>query len=121
LGGLFLASGLSGAAALLLLLLPRSRQELTSSIRALGEADRYFVVLEAALIVFFLVTVAAAGTIGKLFNVVGIVLWAVVVVGLAVPLVAHSRTRVLSPVLTSLVVLLGVLALRAAVIFGAQS
>jgi formate-dependent nitrite reductase membrane component NrfD len=121
LGGLFLASGLSGAAALLLLLLPGRRQELASSVRALGEADRYFVVLEALLIVLFLVTVAAAGTIGKLFNLVGIGLWVLVVVGLAVPLFVHSRTRLVSPVLTSLLVLVGVLALRAAVIFGAQS
>jgi len=121
LGGLFLASGLSGAAALLLLFLPSRRQELTSSVRALGEADRYFVILEALLIVLFLVTVAAAGTIGKLFNLVGIGLWVLVVVGLAVPLFIHSRTRLVSPVLTSLLVLVGVLALRAAVIFGAQS
>jgi formate-dependent nitrite reductase membrane component NrfD len=121
LGGLFLASGLSGAAALLLLLLPGRRQELASSVRALGEADRYFVVLEALLIVLFLVTVAAAGTIGRLFNLVGIGLWVLVVVGLAVPLFVHSRTRLVSPVLTSLLVLVGVLALRAAVIFGAQS
>jgi formate-dependent nitrite reductase membrane component NrfD len=121
LGGLFLASGLSGAAALLLILIAGRREEMASSIRALGDADRYFVVLEAVLIVLFLVTVAAAGTIGKLFNVVGIALWILVLVGLLVPLLAHSRSRVVSPLLTSLLVLLGVLALRAAVIFGAQS
>ena len=69
----------------------------------------------------FLVTVAAAGTIGRLFNVVGIGLWVLVLVGLTVPLLAHSRSRVLWPVLTSLLVLIGVLALRAAVIFGGQS
>ena len=122
LGGLFLASGLSGATALLLLLIAaRHRSQVAASVGALGEADRYFVVIEAVLIVIFLVTVAAAGTIGRLFNVVGIGLWVLVLVGLTVPLLAHSRSRVLWPVLTSLLVLIGVLALRAAVIFGGQS
>ncbi|TMC09161.1 MAG: polysulfide reductase [Chloroflexi bacterium] len=121
LGGLFLASGLSGAAALLLLLIPARREEMTISLRALGEADRYFGILEAVLIVLFLVTVAAAGTIGKLFNLVGVLLWLLVLVGVAVPLLTHSRARSFSPVPSSLLVLLGVLALRAVVIFGAQS
>jgi formate-dependent nitrite reductase membrane component NrfD len=120
LGGLFLASGLSGAAALLLLA-ARYRAEMAATTARIADADRYFVILEALLIAVFLVTVAAAGTLGKLFGGTGIVLWLVVLAGLAMPLVAHYRMRALSPALTSLVVLAGVLALRAVVIFGAQS
>jgi formate-dependent nitrite reductase membrane component NrfD len=120
LGGLFLASGLSGAAALLLVV-SRYRPEMAPTVGRIADADRYFVILEALLIAVFLVTVAAAGTLGKLFGAVGILLWLVVLAGLAVPLLAHSRRRPLSPALTSIVVLAGVLALRAVVIFGAQS
>lgn len=120
LGGLFLASGLSGAAALLLLA-SRYRSQMAPSSGSIWAADRYFVVLEAILIAVFLVTVAVAGTIGKLFGVVEIILWILVLAGLAVPLLGHARTRALSPVLTAALVLVGVLALRAVVIFGAQS
>ncbi|MEP7105907.1 MAG: NrfD/PsrC family molybdoenzyme membrane anchor subunit, partial [Chloroflexota bacterium] len=119
LGGLFLASALSGAAALLLLA-SRYRPEMAAASARIADADRYFVILEAVLIAVFLVTVAVAGTLGKLFDGVGILLWLVVLAGLAVPLVAHSRARNLNPAVTSLVVLAGVLALRAVVIFGAQ-
>jgi formate-dependent nitrite reductase membrane component NrfD len=120
LGGLFLASGLSGAAALLLVV-SRYRPEMAPTVGRIADADRYFVILEALLIAVFLATVAAAGTLGKLFGAVGILLWLVVLAGLAVPLLAHSRRRSFSPALTSIVVLAGVLALRAVVIFGAQS
>src|SRR5205814_1450426 len=47
-------------------------------------------------------------------------LWLLVIAGLVVPLLG-SRARGLSPVLVSVLVLAGVLALRAAIIFGAQS
>jgi formate-dependent nitrite reductase membrane component NrfD len=120
LGGLFLASALSGAAAVLLIA-SRYRPEMAPTVGRIADADRYFVILEAVLIAVFLVTVAAAGTLGKLFGAVGILLWLVVLAGLAVPIVAHSRQRPLSPALSSIVVLAGVLALRAVVIFGAQS
>src|SRR5438067_1628682 len=62
LGGLFLASGMSGAAALVVLW-PRARHR-DASAEALGTADRYFVALEALFLVLFLVTVAIAGTLG---------------------------------------------------------
>jgi formate-dependent nitrite reductase membrane component NrfD len=120
LGALFLASGLTGAAALLLLA-SRYRPEMAPATGRIAEADRYFVILEALLIAIFLVTVAAAGTLGKLFGGVGIVLWLVVLAGLALPLATHYRKLSLAPALTAVVVLAGVLALRAVVIFGAQS
>jgi polysulfide reductase chain C len=115
LGGLFLASALSGAAALLVLAV-RDR----TSLDVLSRADRYFVVIEAVLVIIFLVTVAVAGTLGKLFDGVGILLWLIVLAGLAVPFVTRFRACGLSPALASVVVLAGVFALRAVVIFGAQ-
>jgi formate-dependent nitrite reductase membrane component NrfD len=120
LGGLFLASGLSGGAALLVLV-ARYRPGLEPSLLRIADADRYFVVIEAILLVIFLATVAAAGTLGKLFGAVEVVLWILVLIGLATPFVGQARVRALSPVVTSVLVLIGVLALRAAVIFGAQS
>jgi formate-dependent nitrite reductase membrane component NrfD len=121
LGGLFLASALSGAAALLLLLAAQNRGELAPSIAVLSQADRYFVVMEAVLVIVFLATVAVAGTLGRLFDEAGIVLWLIVLVGLATPLLTHNRAGSLSLVPTSSVVLADVLALRAVVIVGAQS
>lgn len=120
LGGLFLVSALSGAAALLLLL-AHNRGDLAPSIQVLSQADRYFVVIEAFLVIIFLVTVAVAGTLGKLFDGAGIILWLIVLAGLATPFLTHYRGRSLSPLATSVVVLAGVVALRAVVIFGAQS
>lgn len=119
LGGLFLASGLSGSAALLLLL-GRSRASAASA-DVLSAADEYFLWLEVLLIVVFLVTVAVAGTIAQLFAPAWLVLWLLVVLGLAAPLLLRNRGASLAQVGTSLLVLIGVLALRAVVIFGAQT
>lgn len=119
LGGLFLASGLSGSAALLLLL-GRSRTARVSA-GVLSAADEYFLWLEALLIVVFLVTVAIAGTIAHLFAPLWILLWLLVLMGLALPLLTRYRGLSLPPVVTALVVLIGVFALRAVIIFGAQS
>jgi formate-dependent nitrite reductase membrane component NrfD len=123
LGGLFVASAMSGAAALLLLV-SRGRPEAGSSSRAIGEADRYFVVLEIVLIAAFLVTVGIAGTLSPLFAGAYLILWLLVAVGVALPLASYYGllgARAMSPLVTSLAVLAGVLALRAVVIFGAQS
>ena len=122
LGGVFLASSLTGAAALLLLL-ARSRRDVDAgtSVR-LELADRNFVILEVVLIAVFLVTVAVAGTIGKMSG-VWLLLWLVVIVGLAAPFV-FSRldgARRWAPVTAPILALLGVLALRALVIFSAQT
>jgi len=122
LGGMFLASALSGSAALLLLV-ARSRRDVDAdTANRLEAADRYFVILEAILIALFLVTVAIAGTIGKVLG-VWVVLWLVVALGLLAPF-AMARwdvARRWPPVAAPLLALLGVLALRALVIFSAQS
>ena len=121
LGGMFVASALAGSAALLLLL-ARSRRDVDADTAVrLEAADRYFVILETILIVVFLVTLAIAGTIGKVLG-VWIVLWLVVVIGLAAPLamVRSGAARRWPPVAAPLLALLGVLALRALVIFSAQ-
>jgi len=131
LGGLFLASGLSGAAALLALLI-RNRPEASFSLGRLHQADGYFSVLELALIIVFFVTVGAAGTLGRVLPFLP--LWAIAVAGVAGSLVearGHIRMQSaggggtvagirLDTVVVSILVLLGVLAMRAAVIFSAQ-
>jgi Ni/Fe-hydrogenase subunit HybB-like protein len=122
LGGMFLASALAGSAALLLLL-ARSRRDVDpdTAVR-LEAADRYFVILETILIVVFLVTLAIAGTIGKVLG-VWIVLWLVVLIGLAAPMamLRWNAARRWPPVAAPILALLGVLALRALVIFSAQT
>ena len=130
LGGLFLASGLSGAAALLALLI-RNRPDASFSLGRLHQADGYFSALELALIVVFFITVGAAGTLSR--ELPWLPLWALAVVGVAASLVearGHMRMRPsgsgtvagirLDTVVVSLLALIGVLALRAAVIFSAQ-
>src|SRR5207253_6169811 len=63
LGGMFLASALSGSAALLLLL-ARSRRDIASDTEGrIAAADRMFVILEAILIVLFFVTLVLADTV----------------------------------------------------------
>jgi formate-dependent nitrite reductase membrane component NrfD len=116
LGGLFLASALSGSAALLLLLGHWRRDADAVTTVRLESADRNFVILEAVLIAIFLVTLALAGTIGKVLG-VWLLLWLVVVLGLLAPFVAARRSPIAAPALA----LLGVLALRALVIFSAQA
>lgn len=131
LGGLFLASGLSGAAALIAMII-RNRPDASFSLGRLHQADGYFSVLELALIIVFFVTVGAAGSLGRL--VPWLPLWAIAVAGIAGSLVearGHFRIQAgggggtaagirLDTLVVSLLVLIGVLALRAAVIFSAQ-
>ena len=122
LGGMFLASALAGSAALLLLL-ARSRRDVDADTAyRLEIADRYFVILEVVLIAIFLITLAIAGTIGKVLG-IWILLWLVVVIGLLAP-IAMARwdvSRRWPSVAAPLLALLGVLALRALVIFSAQT
>ena len=131
LGGLFLASGLSGATALIGLLM-RYRPEAAFSLARLHQAAGYFSALELALIIVFFVTVGAAGTLPRVLP--WLALWALAVAGVAAGLVGargHMRVMMaggsaalarvrLDTVVVSLLVLVGVLALRAAVIFSAQ-
>jgi formate-dependent nitrite reductase membrane component NrfD len=131
LGGLFLASALSGSAASVLLA-TRNRRDAMVTDRKLIEADRYFILLELALIVLFLATLG--GVVSKVLSGGWILLWVVVLVGTLIPLALHwraTRTRATVPavgtaaadisLLAPVLVLLGVLALRAVVIFSAQA
>jgi formate-dependent nitrite reductase membrane component NrfD len=131
LGGLFLASGLSGSAALISLL-TGYRLDASFTLGRLHEADAYFSLLELVLLVVFFITIAAAGSAGRTLP--WLPLWALALVGIGSSLVVargHIRIRpdagtaVVSRVGTetlvaSVLVLIGVLALRAAVIFSAQ-
>jgi len=122
LGGVFLASSLTGAAALLLLLARWRRDVDAGTAVRLERADRSFAVLEVVLIAVFLVTVAIAGTIGKMLG-VWLLLWLVVVAGLAAPFVLSrlDGSRRWAPLTVPVLALLSVLALRAVVIFSAQT
>ena len=133
LGGLFLASGLSGSAALIALL-TRYRPDAAFSLGRLHEADGYFSILELVLLVAFFITIIAAGTAGPTLPFLP--LWLLALVGVGASLVAargHMRIRGLpaggsavvaragtDTLIVSILGLLGVLALRAAVIFSAQ-
>ena len=121
LGGLFLASGLSVAAATLAIL-ARTRIDSATTERKLSRADRFFIVLELLLLVAFFVTLGTLA--GRLFAPRWIVLWVLVALGTLAPLLMHRAPgeggRVGSPVLAGLLVLLGGLALRIVMVFGAQ-
>ncbi len=131
LGGLFLASGLSGSAALITLLM-RYRREAEVSEQRLRQADGYFSGLELILIVAFFITIAAAGTVGRTLP--WLPLWLLALIGLAPPLLylampariqsaggaATFAPALINTTVVSILVLVGVLALRAAVIFSAQ-
>jgi len=132
LGGLFLASGLSGSAALLILL-ARFRPAARSSVAALERTERTYALLELALLLVFVLTLIPAGTQGEVFGLPWLLLWVVVLIGLAPafgplgpPRVAATANGAMSvavtrtAVVTPSVVLIGVLALRAAVIFSIQ-
>jgi polysulfide reductase chain C len=143
LGGLFLASGFSGSAALLGWLV-RFRPEARPAAEAVANAERFFVVLELLLIAAFVVTLIPAGTLGRAFGYPWALLWVVAIAGL-LPALFRRATRpdstgstggtgagtaaartvaaraVAAPgLLVTLLVLVGVLALRAAVIFSGQ-
>jgi formate-dependent nitrite reductase membrane component NrfD len=135
LGGLFLASGLSGSAALLGWLV-RSRPEAGAGAVAFGRAERFFLALEFLLVVALVATLIPAGTVGRAFGFPWIVLWLVAVLCALPWLVSRERTQpgvaadgtvaarartIAAPglFLTTLA-LISVLAIRAAVIFSAQ-
>ena len=133
LGGLFLASGLSGAAALVTLC-TRWRPAAEASHEALAEADGYFVLLELAFIAVLFITLGFAGQLLKAVGAPWFVLWIVALLSLLPPLagrfgggltVSPSGTAALTRMgisanVSAAIVLVGVLALRAAVIWSAQ-
>jgi formate-dependent nitrite reductase membrane component NrfD len=131
LGGLFLASGLSGSAALIAML-ARYRADAAFSIAGLHQADAYFSTLEVVLLAAFFITIAVAGTAARTLP--WFPLWVIALVGIASSLSAvRGQMHVgagggsgaiaragADTLVRSVVVLIGVLALRAAVIFSAQ-
>jgi polysulfide reductase chain C len=131
LGGLFLASGLAGSAALLSWLI-RHRREAEATERRLLLADRYFAFLELVLIALFFANLAAAGALMRALAGPWAVLWGLVIVSLLLPLAglggprfqvasgseAVARAGGSTMVLAS--VLIGVLLMRFVVIFSAQ-
>jgi len=118
LGGLFLASGLSVAAATLALLTRLSAAEPSTETK-LSRVDRYFIVLELVLLVVFFVSLGAMG--GRFMEPRWLLLWALVLVGTVAPLALRSAHRGPVAMLASCLVLIGGLALRIVVIFSAQS
>jgi formate-dependent nitrite reductase membrane component NrfD len=133
LGGLFLASGLSGSAALLILLL-RYRRDAEPSRGFLELCERLFAGLELLLLAVLVVTLIGDGTLDEAFDAPWIPLWLLALAGMLPGLsglaghrltvtaggaaaVEQAKVWALEPAL----VLAGVLALRAAVIFSAQA
>jgi formate-dependent nitrite reductase membrane component NrfD len=127
LGGLFLASGLSGSAALLLIL-SRYRRDAEPSRGVLEVAGRLFAVLELLALAVFVLTLIGDGALDEAFGLPWLLLWVVALAGMAPGLFALAGERLsvragrvpvwlLGPSLA----LAGVLALRAAVIFSAQA
>jgi formate-dependent nitrite reductase membrane component NrfD len=132
LGGLFLASGLAGSAALLILLV-RYRADARPSAGMLELSERLFTLLELALLVVFVLTLIPAGALDDAFGFPWILLWLVAFAGMVPGLrglvtarlaVTADGAVVAQPLLASVsapgLVLIGVLALRAAVILSAQ-
>src|SRR5439155_4845246 len=81
LGGLFLASGLSGSAALLLFLL-RYRRAADPSAAPLTISERLYALLELVLIAIFVLTLIPAGTLNQAFEFPWFLLWIVALAGL---------------------------------------
>jgi polysulfide reductase chain C len=132
LGGLFLASGLSGSVALLLLL-SHYRKGTEPSRSFLELAERVFAGLELVLLAVLVLTLIGDGTLDEAFDAPWIPLWILAIAGMLPGLrgLAVNRLHVTpGGALTAeraqawavpVVILVGVLALRAAVIFSAQA
>jgi formate-dependent nitrite reductase membrane component NrfD len=133
LGGLFLASGLSGSAALLMLLM-RYRRDAAPSRGFLEVGERLFAALELLLLAVLVLTLIGDGTLDEAFDAPWIPLWLLALAGMlpgltalaghrleATPGGAVAVAREKAWTFAPLLVLAGVLALRAAVIFSAQA
>jgi formate-dependent nitrite reductase membrane component NrfD len=132
LGAVFLASGLTGSTALVGWLVHR-RPSARASLVAFGRLERFFAVLEIVLVVAFIVLLIQPGTLSQTFAFPWLILWVVAFVSFLPGLfgVGSSKRSVAADGTVtvrasravgwvSLLVLIGVLALRAAVIFSAQ-
>jgi formate-dependent nitrite reductase membrane component NrfD len=127
LGGLFLASGLTGSAALLVLL-THYRRDAEASRGVLDTAGRLFAALELLALAVFLLTLIGDGALGKAFDFPWLLLWVVALAGLVSGLLAFGGDRlglragrVPAWAVAPSLVLVGVLALRAVIIFSAQA
>jgi formate-dependent nitrite reductase membrane component NrfD len=134
LGGLFLASGLAGSAALLLIL-THYRRGAEASRGYLRLSERLFAGLEILLLALLVVTLIGDRTLDEAFDLPWIPLWVLAFTGMLLGLLgiaaerrgtapvdgdAQAVARTHAWVVVPVIVLAGVLALRAAVIFSAQ-
>jgi formate-dependent nitrite reductase membrane component NrfD len=133
LSGLFLASGLSGSAALLALL-ARYRKEAEAGESWLRTVEGYFALIELLLAAAFLATLVPAGMLSRALGFPWLLLWLLVLVSLLLPLRGLIASRPVAggghgtlalgaasaTAVVPILVLLGVLALRLTVIFSAQ-
>lgn len=118
LGGLFLASGLSTAAAAIALF-AWYRRDARASAAKLSRADRYFLLLELVLLAAFFMTLGPMAA--RVLHGGWMALWVVVLAGILVPLALHrSAGSRLLPVLASILILVGSFALRAIIVFSPQ-
>jgi formate-dependent nitrite reductase membrane component NrfD len=132
LGAVFLISGLTGSAALLGWLV-HSRADARASIGAFQRLERFLVVLEIVVLAAFVLLLIPPGALSKAFALPWLFLWVVAVLSFIPGLVGFASNRrtvaadgtvtvrsARSVAWMSLLVLVGVLALRAAIIFSAQ-
>jgi formate-dependent nitrite reductase membrane component NrfD len=119
LGALFLASGLSTAAAAIAMFAWYRRDARPSSGK-LALADRYFLIMELVLLAVFFVTLGPVWR--QAVHGGWIALWVLVLAGILIPLVMHrSATRsAMLPVLACILVLIGSFALRAVIVLSPQ-
>src|SRR5919106_5883240 len=98
LGGLFLASGLSGSAALLLLLIARYRRDAEPSRGFLDLGERVFAALELLLLLVLVLTLIDDGALDEAFDLPWIPLWLLALAGMVPGLrgLATYRLRVTS-------------------------
>jgi len=117
LGGLFLASGLGIAAAVLGLLAARRGESATTA--KLWRVDGWFLKLELGVLLVFFVTLR--GVPAEFARGPCLALWVVVLAGNLAPLALHARASPGRAVLAPVLVLLGGLALRTVVVLGPQT
>jgi formate-dependent nitrite reductase membrane component NrfD len=122
LGLLFLLSGASTAAALMILLAGRRRTVPSGALRSLSRFDEWVMLLELLVLVVLVVSLGAVAT--AWLNVWGLLLLiGVVLAGILVPLLLHRRHLLggLSIPAASVLVLIGGFILRAVVVLSSET
>jgi formate-dependent nitrite reductase membrane component NrfD len=118
LGGLFLASALSTAAAAVALF-AWYRRDARPSAEKLSRADRLFLLLELVLLAVFFLTLGPLAT--QMLHGTWTALWVLVLAGILLPLALHrSAGSPALPILASLLVLIGSFALRVVIVLSPQ-